>query len=408
MPWRTTSAMDERCQFVLDAKKDLGRFTELCACYGISPKTGYKWMRRYQEGGMKNLQDRSRAPKNHPNEVSEETKKAILEVRRAHPTWGPKKLRILLQQTDGKRSWPVQSTIGEIIKSNGLSIKRKRRRHATPSTHPFANCNAANRVWCADYKGWFKTGDGHRCDPLTITDGFSRYLLRCQITKAQSCEVVRGIFEATFREYGMPTAIRTDNGPPFATIGLAGLSRLSVWWLRLGIELERIKPGKPQQNGRHERMHLTLKQETAQPPAQNLQAQQRRFDSFCERYNQVRPHEALEMKTPSSLYQSSSRRYPSRLPEFEYVSGFETRMVGSRGEFYWKGNRIFLSEVLQGERIGLQCYQDRYWKIYFGRLNLGVLDAFKLRLLNARQIKQFEQTIAQENVDEFFPVVNNM
>lgn len=396
MPWRTTSAMDERCQFVLEAKRDLGQFTELCARYGISPKTGYKWLRRYQEGGMKNLQDRSRAPKNHPNEVSEEAKKAILEARRAHPTWGPKKLRILLQQADGKQCWPVQSTIGEIIKSNGLSIKRKRRRHATPSVRPFADCNASNRVWCADYKGWFKTGDGNRCDPLTITDGFSRYLLRCQIVKVQSYEVARGIFEATFREYGMPTAIRTDNGPPFASTGLAGLSRLSVWWLRLGIELERIKPGKPQQNGRHERMHLTLKQETAQPPAQNLRTQQQRFDSFCERYNQVRPHEALEMKTPASVYQPSPRCYPSRLPEFEYDDEFETRLVGTRGEFYWKGNKIFLSEVLQGERIGLKCYQDRYWKIYFGSLNLGILDSLKLRLLTARQMKRFEKAIAQQ------------
>jgi len=395
MPWRTTSAMDERCQFVLEAKRDLGHFTELCARYGISTKTGYKWLHRYRKGGVANLQDRSRAPKNHPNEVSEEVKRAILEARRDHATWGPKKLRILLQQADGKRNWPALSTIGEIIRSNGLSVKRKRRRHATPSTRPFADCSACNRVWCADYKGWFRTGDGHRCDPLTITDGFSRYLLQCQHVEAQSYKVARGIFEATFRKYGMPMAIRTDNGTPFATTGLAGLSRLSVWWLRLGIELERIKPGQPQQNGRHERMHLTLKQETAKPPAKNLRAQQRRFDSFREQYNQVRPHEALDMKTPASLYHPSPQCYPARLGEFEYDSEFETRLIGARGEFYWKGNRIFLSEVLQRERIGLKCSQDRYWRIYLGTLELGIFDSFHLRLLNARQIKRFKKSHAK-------------
>jgi putative transposase len=395
MPWRKTSAMDERCQFVIDAEKDWGHFTELCAYYGISTKTGYKWLGRFKQGGMVSLQNRSRAPKNHPNEVSVGTKEAVLEARRTHPTWGPKKLRRVLQDMNRKRSWPALSTIGEIIKSHGLSIPRKRRRHATPSTQPFGNCDAPNRVWCADYKGWFRTGDGYRCDPLTITDGFSRYLLRCQITEGQSYEVARGIFEATFREYGLPIAIRTDNGAPFASIGLAGLSRLSVWWLRLGIDLERIKPGKPQQNGRHERMHLTLKKETAKPPAQSLRAQQRRFDSFREEYNQMRPHEALAMKTPGSLYQSSPRSYPTRIPEFEYDSELETRVIGARGEFYWKGNRIFVSEVLQGERIGLHCCQDRYWEIYLGTLKLGILDSVHLRLLNPRQIKFFEMTLAK-------------
>ena len=396
MPWREGSAMDERCQFVLDARRDLGHFTEQCARYGISTKTGYKWLGRYRQGGIANLQDQSRAPKHHPNEISSETKKAILEARRAHATWGPKKLRIVLQRADGERSWPALSTIGEIIRSHGLSVPRSRRRHATPTTQPFADCNASNRVWCADYKGWFRTGDGHRCDPLTITDGFSRYLLRCQVVEAQSYEVAHGIFEATFREYGMPMAIRTDNGPPFATTGLAGLSRLSVWWLRLGIELERIQPGKPQQNGRHERMHLTLKQETAYPPCQNLRAQQRRFDSFREEYNRVRPHEALEMKTPASLYQPSRRCYPARLLGFEYDDEMTTRLIGARGEFYWKGNRIFLSEVLQGERIGLRCYQDRFWKIYLGTLGLGILDSYRLRLLSAPQIRRFETALAQQ------------
>jgi len=387
--------MEERYQFVKEAKRYLGPFRELCSYYGISAKTGYKWIARYQQGGIECLRNRNRAPKNHPNQVSTEIKDAILQARRKHLTWGPKKLRILLQQTNSKHVWPSLSTFAEIVKSGGLSIRRKYRRRATPSTQPFMGCDDVNRVWCADYKGWFKTLDGYRCDPLTITDGFSRYLLRCQIVDALSYEAARGVFEAAFREYGLPMAIRTDNGTPFASRSVGGLSRLSVWWIRLGIQPERIKPGKPQQNGRHERMHLTLKKETAQPPARNLRAQQRRFDAFCKEYNEMRPHEALDMKTPASQYQPSSRSYPARLPDLEYATGVETRLVGPRGEFYWKGNKIFFSEVLRGERIGLDCCQDRYWKVYLGVLPLGVFDSFKLRMLNKGQTKRFEKALAQ-------------
>jgi hypothetical protein len=214
------------------------------------------------------------------------------------------------------------------------------------------------------------------------------------MVEAQSYEVARGIFEAAFRQYGMPVAIRTDNGTPFATPGLAGLSRLAVWWLRLGIQLERIKPGKPQQNGRHERMHLTLKQETAQPPAHTLREQQRRFDAFCMEYNNVRPHEALEMETPASLYRPSERSYPARLPEMEYGRGIEVRRV-IHGLFRWEGSRIFLSHALDDQLIGLQGCDDRYWWIYFGPLTLGVLDSFHSRLLDPRQMKRFEKAAAQ-------------
>lgn len=398
MPWRDTSAMEERYRFVMDAQKDLGAFTELCARYGVSTRIGYKWIRRHEEEGLTGLQNRSRAPKNHPNEVSREVQEAILAVRRLHATWGPKKLRILLQKADGTRPWPALSTIGEVLKRNGLSVPRKHRRRATPSSRPFADCTEANRTWCADYKGWFTTGDGQRCDPLTITDGCSRYLLRCQAVDDLTYQVARGVFEAAFREYGLPLAIRTDNGTPFASTGLGGLSRMSVWWLRLGIQLERIQPGKPQQNGRHERMHLTLKQETAQPPAQNVRAQQRRFDAFREEYNHLRPHEALHMKTPASLYQPSPRSYPARVPEPEYGDGFEVRRVGDRGEFRWNGSKIFLSYALQDELIGLRCCHDRYWQIYFGILPVAILDSSRLQLLNPRQTKRVEQALAPEEV----------
>jgi transposase InsO family protein len=387
--------MDERCQFVLESKTDMGPFTELCARYGISTKTGYKWLKRFDEGGVANLTDQSRASKNHPNQVLEEIEEAILGIRRTHASWGPKKLRVLLHQADSEKSWPCLSSMSRIIKAHGLAIDRKRRRHATPSTQPFAECNSSNRTWCADYKGWFRTGDGHRCDPLTITDGFSRYLLRCQIVEAETYELARGIFEAAFREYGLPEAIRTDNGTPFSSTGLGGLSRLSVWWVRLGIKLERIQPGEPQQNGRHERMHLTLKLETAQPPAETLRAQQRRFDVFRQEYNYVRPHESLDLKTPASLYQLSPRPYPARLPDMEYGRGMEVRRVAN-GEFRWGGGRIFLSRALDDEMIGLQCCDERYWRIFLGTLPLAILDSFHLRLLNARQAKRIEKVLSHE------------
>jgi transposase InsO family protein len=304
----------------------------------------------------------------------------------------------VLANADANRSLPALSTIGDILKRNGLSVPRKLRRRASPSTQPFEECNDANRVWCADYKGWFNTKDGQRCDPLTITDACSRYILRCQAVEDLSYTVARGVFEAAFREYGLPIAMRTDNGTPFASTGLGGLSRLSVWWLRLGIQLERIEPGKPQQNGRHERMHLTLKQETTQPPAPNQRSQQRRFDVFREEYNHVRPHEALGMRTPASLYQPSPRIYPTRLPELAYGTGYEIRRIGDRGEFRWGGEKIFLTYALQDELIGLRCCDGRYWRIYFGTLPIAILDSFQLRLLNRRQVERFEKNLIAKEV----------
>ncbi len=399
MTWRETNAMDERLRFVLEAVSYGGSFSELCASYGISTQTGYKWRDRYVRHGLAGLREQSRAPKHHPNEVPVEIVQEILVARRAHATWGPKKLRILLEKGgQRRRSLPALSTIGDILKRNGLSVPRKFRRRAQPSTQPLGECTEANRVWCADYKGWFTTGDGKRCHPLTATDGFSRYLLRCQAVDDLTYPVARGVFEAAFREYGLPWAIRTDNGAPFASTGLGGLSRLSVWWLRLGIRLQRITPGKPQENGRHERMHLTLKQETTQPPAQNQRAQQRRFDAFRQEYNHVRPHEALGMKTPASLYQSSPRPYPARVPEPEYGNGYEIRRVGDRGEFRWSGEKIGLSYALEGELIGLHCCDGRYWKIYLGTLPIAIFDSYRLQLLNRRQAERFERAWAAREV----------
>jgi len=375
-------------RFVLEYGQEEYPMAALCRRFGISRKTGYKWLLRYESKGPDGLHDRSRAPKCHPNQVQPEIEAAILSARLAHPTWGPKKLRVLLMRYDPQNGWPVISTIGEILKRHGLTAPRKRRRRTPPYDEPFRSCRAPNAVWCADFKGWFRTGDGSRCEPLTITDAHSRYLLRCQTGTDVKYEMVRGLFEATFREYGLPGAIRTDNGSPFASCGVSGLSRLSVWWLKLGIVPERIEPGKPQQNGRHERMHRTLKQETAAPPAQTLRGQQRRFERFRREFNEERPHEALGMLTPAAVYEVSSRAYPERLRDMEYPECVEVRRVKPNGAFNWKNRRVFLGEAFSRELVGLSELTDRYWRVQFGPAVLGVLDTWRFRLLRQRELRR--------------------
>ena len=267
-------------------------------------------------------------------------------------------------------------SIGAILKRYGLTSPPKRRRRASPSRQ-LAEPSAANQVWAIDFKGWFRTGDGRRCDPLTLSDVHTRYLLRCQGVDETGGAFVQPLLKAAFREYGMPVRMRSDNGPPFASTGVGGLSRLSVWWLRLGIGLERIEPGHPEQNGRHERMHRTLKQETARPPERTLRAQQRAFDRFRLEYNEERPHEALAMATPASLYEPSPRRFPSRLPEMEYPAGFAMRIVQQHGDVNWRFGRFFLGEVLSGETVGFEEVQDG-WRVWFGPLRLAWLDAREL------------------------------
>jgi transposase InsO family protein len=271
--------------------------------------------------------------------------------------------------------------MGELLKREGLVIGRKSRRRTAPYTEPLAHADGPNRVWCADFKGWFRSGDGERIDPLTISDAHSRYLLRCQAVEKTDTERARGIFEAAFREYGMPESIRTDNGAPFASHAIAGLSRLAVWWMKLGIVPERIEAGHPEQNGRHERMHRTLKQETAEPAAANRRAQQRVFDRFRQEYNQQRPHEALGMQTPAAVYEPSPRWYPARVPEPEYPPTMLVRSVHHQGQIRWKQHEIFLSEVLWGERIGLLPVNERWFTIYFAQFPIARFDSGKLRVL---------------------------
>ena len=396
MPWKETCAMDQQMRFI--AEYDLGELPVrvLCRKYGISPKTAYKWLHRADTLGLEaGLKDLSRAPHRHPNQVTTELEQIIVEARLAHPTWGPRKLRALLERQDALTPWPAASTIGEVLKRHNLVRPRKRRRRTPPYTEPFTSAQRPNDVWCADFKGWFRTGDGQRCDPLTISDAASRYLLRCQVMDATGFESVRPAFQAVFKEYGLPWAIRTDNGAPFASRAIRGLSRLSLWWLRLGIVPERIEAGHPEQNGRHERMHLTLKKETASPPRSSRRAQQQRFNGFRQEFNEDRPHEALSMQTPGSVYVPSRRPYPRREPQWEYPLGMTTRQVSGGGRFRWHSGNIFLSHVLDGETIGLWPLDDRHWQIWIGPLELGVLDAYRQELLreNQRRRREAEGTL---------------
>lgn len=393
MPWMESGAMDQRMRFIVECDlKDLS-MAELCRKYNISRKSGYKWRARVGEQGVEGIKDRSRAPHCHPNQVSAQIEQAILAMRAAHPTWGPKKLLRRLEDQDPAGGWPARSTIAELLRRRGLAVPRRRRRHVPPHEQPFAACGGPNAVWCVDFKGWFRTADGQRCDPLTITDAFSRYLIRCQGTQDTGVEGVGPLFEAAFRQWGLPWAIRSDNGSPFATGGVGGLSRLSVWWIKLGIRPERIKPGRPQQNGRHERMHLTLKRETASPPAETLRAQQARFDAFGREFNFERPHEALGLATPASLYTGSPRPYPSRLAEMTYPSEWIARVVRPCGQVRFKGSQFFLGQALIGELVGLCPLDGRYWRAYFGPVSLGIYDAASGRMLRPPEIRRAALTV---------------
>jgi len=380
MPWKASSVMDERTRFVLEHERGLYTMTELCEIYDIARETGYYWLRRYQRGGLEALRDQGRAPERHPNQTPEQIEEMVLQLRRAHMSWGPRKLKHVLQREAPHRPWPAASTIGALLAREGLVIPRQKRRRAPPYTQPFASADAPNRVWCADFKGWFRTQDGERIDPLTITDACSRYLLRCQRVEKTDGARVRAIFEGAFRECGLPEAIRTDNGPPFASRAIAGLSRLSVWWMKLGIVPERIAAGHPEQNGRHERMHRTLKEETASPPAANWRAPQRAFDHFRREYNEQRPHEALGQQTPGSAYTPSLRSYPACVPEPEYGSALQVRRVRLRGEFTWKHQDVFLSETLIGETIGLLPIDDRVYTVYFAAFPIACFDSHRGRI----------------------------
>jgi len=344
----------------------------LCAEYNVSPKTGHKWVARFMEGGAPNLVDRSRAPHTQPNAVSEDVVTRVLELRQKHDDWGPKKLRGWLCENEPTRRWPAASTIGEMLSRRGLVTPRRPAARRPCVSPPAAAWVEPNIVWCADFKGWARIKT-EACFPLTITDGFSRYLLRCDALREPRTEPVRDAFTASFREFGLPLRIRTDNGAPFASKGLGGLSALSVWWVKLGITPERIVPGKPQQNGRHERMHRTLKAATMQPMASSWPAQQKAFDRFRHEYNHERPHEALGQKAPARSYVPSSRRLPPEPSDPVYPAHFVTRRPNKLGVIAWNYGQPVLGKVLAHELVGFEPVAEGRLQLWFGPVYLGLL-----------------------------------
>jgi transposase InsO family protein len=377
MPWKESKPMDQRVQLIQDYQEGES-IAALAEMNHVSRKTVYKWLRRYESEGMAGLVDQSREPHHSPDKVSEEQIAAIIAARQRWK-WGPRKLRVKLLEREPEVDWPAVSTIGEILKTAGLTIRRKRSVRTAGNQHPLARVEEANQAWCADFKGWFRTGDGRRCDPLTISDAHSRFLLKCQITTKSDTTHVGAIFDSAFREYGLPDVIHNDNGTPFASRAPGGLSRLSMQWVKLGILPERSRPGCPQDNGRHERMHSTLKQATLRPPARNRRRQQESFDHFRQEYNHERPHESLDDATPASCYQPSCRPMPRRVPELEYGSEVTVRRVSQQGSVKMNGERTFVSEIFAYEWLGLRTLDERYYQIEFGPVKIGYLDTFRHR-----------------------------
>jgi transposase InsO family protein len=369
MPWKANSAMEVRQEFVKAARQRKRSMVELCRAFGISRQCGYKWLARFWRG--EGLSDRSRAPHSHPHAVEEETAHLVLQLRNAQPTWGARKLVEVLARQDPRRRWPAPSTVGELLRREGLTRTAQTRKKVEGPWPPAIDPQSPNDVWCADFKGHFATNDGQRCHPLTISDSYSRYLLLCDALPSESEALTRRRFERTFGEYGMPLAIRTDNGTPFS--GTGGLSKLSVWWVKLGIQLQRIPRAKPQRNGRHERMHRTLKEDTAGGPL-TMGGNQRRLDAWREVYNHQRPHQSLGMQTPASLYSPSRRELPSRTPEIEYGPGWELRRVRANGALKWHGAEMHLCAALAGEWVGLYALESDLWAVHFGPLRLAIID----------------------------------
>jgi transposase InsO family protein len=400
VPWKESCRVEERMKFV--ARLRAGeRMSDLCREFGISRKTGYKLAQRFEQYSAIGLLDQRRVPERIPHRTSTEVAAMLVELRKKHPSWGPKKLRVMFMREHPSVPAPAASTIGELLKKRGLISPEKRRKRPLVNYSPLLHADAPNAVWCVDFKGQFRLGNGRYCYPLTITDAYSRMLLTCEALDDTRGAGTQQAFQETFRLYGLPAAIRSDNGTPFASQGLAGLSRLSVWWLRLGIRLERIEPASPQQNGRHERMHRTLKAETTRPAGANMLQQQERFDRFQELYNNVRPHEALGQRTPNELYEPASRRFPERLQEPQYPMHDLVLKVRPAGHIYLPGSgrsagNVFLSASLAGEQVGLREVDDDTWLVSYLHLDLGLLNLRlgKLRPLPPQGEKDDQQAQA--------------
>jgi transposase InsO family protein len=375
MPWQETDVKDEKRSLIEEWMSGDWKIAELARQYGVSRKAVYELTGRFEEEGWGCLEERSRAPHHHPNAVPSAVEAAVVKLRRRHPRWGPKKLQARLAMDAPSVHWPAQSTIATIVERHGLVVKRRLRRRV-PAGGALGECGQASAVWGLDFKGWFRTGDGRRCDPLSASDLYSRYLLRLQAVERCDGPSVWSVLEAAFYEYGLPLAMRSDNGAPFASRAVGGLSWLAVQVIKAGVTPERIAPGKPQQNGRHERMHLTVKQETASPPAANRRAQQRRFDAFRWTFNHERPHEALDQTVPATHFHPPARPYHGRLRSPDYGDERTVRRVRHNGEIKWRGALVFLSECLAGEPVAIvPTVHDGHWVIVYGPLQLAMLDA---------------------------------
>lgn len=376
MPWQEMNPMDQRVLFISDYLRSTQEsFASLCRRYGVSRKTGYKWVERYREGGVNGLQDASRRPHQHPNTIPYAIKQAVIELRKkGRIKLGPKKIQTKLQERFPNQAPPSITSIHNILKREGLVKPRRKRQRVTPYLDPFKPVTEPNQLWSVDFKGQFKLSNRQWCYPLTVMDHKSRYLIACNGLTGTATVESQKSFEVIFREYGLPARIRSDNGVPFATRGAGGLSRLSIWWIRLGIIPERIQAGKPQQNGQHERMHRTLKQAVTKPPCKSFAAQQHQFDMFRKEYNDYRPHEALGQEVPSKHYKPSLKPYPSRLPQLSYPDYFTVKKIRDNGIVYWNNGQVYVSHLLRGEWIGMEEIGDGVWDLYFGPVRIGSFD----------------------------------
>lgn len=381
MPWKERSPMAERLMFLADALERLYGIGELAEQYGISRKTAYKWLGRWVEEGPEGLEERPHTARRVANKTAAEVEALVVKLRGEHASWGPRKLLKVLGKRHPQVAFPARSTVAEILKRRGLVSARQRKRREGHPGRPQSEPSSPNQVWGMDFKGQFLTRDGRYCYPLTVSDLYSRYLICCDGYLTTSYEPVRESLERIFREHGLPEAMRSDNGTPFASPGIARLTRLGVWLLRLGIRRELIQPGRPGQNGRHERMHRTLKREATQPPEANVRKQQKAFDAFRATFNHERPHEALEMRTPSEIYRPSERPFPERLPEPTYPGHFTVRRVSRNGALRWRGRWLNVGHSLIEEDIGMEQVGDGVWDVYFTSLRIGRFDERDLRLV---------------------------
>jgi len=372
MPWKNTNMEDMRLNFILSVLAKEGYFTEICSAFGISPKTGYKWLNRYNEEGKEGLKNKSRKPHNRPRDTPLKLESAIIAKKLRHPRWGPKKIRTVLIKDAPNKSWPSETTVANILKRNGY-VSKAYKREKLALTAPLEECKTSNDVWSADFKGWWKVLDGNICQPFTLLDTHSRFLFTCQHSQSTSITSVQPILTEIFQEFGMPRRFRSDNGPPFATKSVGRLSRLSIWLIKLGVTPEWITPGKPQENGIHERMHRTLKEEISRTKEENLKEQDKSLAHFQYEYNFIRPHEALALETPSNVYRPSNRKWTGEIKDPIYNDTYETRIVNKRGAVSWKGIRFFTSEILYGELVGIK-QRNQVYEVYFGPVLLGRID----------------------------------